>query len=483
MNNVINFIEKYLFFSVFIPVMILFLLVRFVFQFDGLYGQDAYEYERYAGELLMNKPVSGTQSDFFWPVYYPLAGAILKLLFSSPGFALQLVSVLCFGLLIYISVRLNEKINGAGHRYSYVWFIVFLLFSPYVFRNGFSCMSDMLAAVLVLLAIYYSYKYWREPAAWFIVFAFSFGVMAFFTRYASAVVLLVPFAAVISKGRFLQISIASAIAFLFTLPWLWLKTDPVNSLSHPFLQNWSAAHFFQSGFSTEEGVASYRFPNIIYAFENIFHPGYFAPGAVLVLVLIAGLKKITYKKEHFIFLLIPVVIYAFFLAGISRQNDRFLLLTFPLVLIFLYPVWRFIIEKNRWRIPMIIIPVFLFVNMFISVIAFRTVYTRNQTERIMTEKLKELDMDLLYTFEMDTAIKLRGFDKKIINIWEEEIKEFNESADAYVLMDSSNISSQWKGKLPYLNYIRIIDGFQLEEITTLNRDQWKLFKMKRKNVR
>lgn len=132
---------------------------------------------------------------------------------------------------------------------------------------------------------------------------------------------------------------------------------------------------------------------------------------------------------------------------------------------------------------MIIIPVFLFVNMFISVIAFRTVYTRNQTERIMTEKLKELDMDLLYTFEMDTALKLRGFDKKIINIWEEEIKEFNESADAYVLMDSSNISSQWKGKLPYLNYIRIIDSFQLQEITTLNRDQWKLFKMKRKNVR
>lgn len=477
MNILEKQIEKHLLLSVFIPLIIIFIIVRFVFQFDGLYGQDAYEYERYASDLAQNGFALDGQNEFFWPVYYPLLGALLKFVFVSSGLALQLLSVISFGLLIYISIKLNEKINGAAHRDSYLWFFVFLLFSPYVFRNGFNCMSDMLAATLVLATIYYSYKYWFNQITKYIALAFSFGVMAFFTRYASAVVLLVPLLIIILRGKYLQIGIAMGIASLFILPWILLKTDPVNSLSHSFLENWSLTHFFDSEFSTPEGVAFNRLPNILYSLENIFHPGYFFFGAVSILILFRNRKQLKYNKEQFIFLLAPVVVYAFFLAGISRQNDRFLILTFPLVLIFLYPAWKFILQTGMLRVPKLSIPLFLLVNIFLTVMAFQHSYNRNQTEKVVAEKILELNGDLLYTFEMDVAMIVRGYKGHIINFYESDIHSF--STGALVLINEKNIESQWKTKRPDKNLKRLNTDYQLELISDYEND-WKLYKIKGK---
>ena len=76
----------------FIPVL-LWILCYFVFSFDGLYGQDAYEYTRYS-EVLKNYLITGEKpGDYFWGLYYPILGSILSFVIPNIALALQLISL------------------------------------------------------------------------------------------------------------------------------------------------------------------------------------------------------------------------------------------------------------------------------------------------------------------------------------------------------------------------------------------------------
>src|SRR4051794_1138174 len=66
------------------------LLVRVLWTFDGLYGQDAYAYFRYAAGLWRNEPLP----IFYWPAGYPLLVAPLLPFAGWSSFAGQLVSIL-----------------------------------------------------------------------------------------------------------------------------------------------------------------------------------------------------------------------------------------------------------------------------------------------------------------------------------------------------------------------------------------------------
>ena len=71
---------------------VLLLIFNLLTGFNGLYGQDSFEYLRYSRELheyLSGGELPGT---FFWPVLYPLSGAVVSF-FLPDVLSLQVVSV------------------------------------------------------------------------------------------------------------------------------------------------------------------------------------------------------------------------------------------------------------------------------------------------------------------------------------------------------------------------------------------------------
>ena len=63
-----------------------------------MYGQDGYEYLRYTKAIRIFILEGEHPGDYFWPLYYPIIGAILSLIISKTALALQLVSVLSLGI-------------------------------------------------------------------------------------------------------------------------------------------------------------------------------------------------------------------------------------------------------------------------------------------------------------------------------------------------------------------------------------------------
>lgn len=86
--------------------------------FDGLYGQDAYAYYNFAGELGTALREFRTPEAFFWPLGYPaLLLSFLTLFGQSAASAQWLSMLLGAGLapLVYVLARQNNaQCAGAG---------------------------------------------------------------------------------------------------------------------------------------------------------------------------------------------------------------------------------------------------------------------------------------------------------------------------------------------------------------------------------
>ncbi|NJN99668.1 MAG: hypothetical protein HC875_38985 [Anaerolineales bacterium] len=85
------------------PWLILFLIALFIrlaavffWQFDGLYGQDAYAYWQQAVAITQTLPYGQPPpTDFFWPNGYPLLIAIWMFILGQTAWAGQLPALLC----------------------------------------------------------------------------------------------------------------------------------------------------------------------------------------------------------------------------------------------------------------------------------------------------------------------------------------------------------------------------------------------------
>lgn len=163
------------------------IICYFGLQFDGLYGQDAYEYLRYT-ESLQNYFTTGKNpGDYFWGVYYPLLGCFLSFIVGNSALALQLISLLS---LIVSSVYLHKIIELIYKEKTNILVVfVFFSLSPIVLIHGFLVMSDLLTCALVLGSIYYFLSYYESSKKSMFLFGVAFCLLAILTRYAVAVIL------------------------------------------------------------------------------------------------------------------------------------------------------------------------------------------------------------------------------------------------------------------------------------------------------
>jgi len=90
-----------------LALLVLLALLNFAFSFNGLYGQDAFEYFRYTKELRTYWLGGSKPETFFWPEFFPLLGSLLSLIVSNVVLSLQLVSLLSFFGIIFYTKKFN----------------------------------------------------------------------------------------------------------------------------------------------------------------------------------------------------------------------------------------------------------------------------------------------------------------------------------------------------------------------------------------
>ncbi|HTA26194.1 MAG TPA: hypothetical protein VK809_00280 [Bacteroidia bacterium] len=449
--------------------------------FNGLYGQDSYEYLRFTNALAGFAKNGINPGIDYWPVLYPLCGMLFSAVFKLL-FALQLVSVLSLILSgIYFEKILKALYKEEARSIRFFVFL-FFLFSPYLLRASFTVMSDSLCLFFVTAACYYFIKYKEEKNNLFFIGFITLATSAISTRYGAFVVLIIPGICVaysfFRNFRLMPFLVAVAAALLILLPYILIhKSSSTNFFQHEWLQGWSFKNFFRSDFSTADGNAVYTFPNILYCFFNLVHPAYCFAGILFIIFSFKALIKKGTSATQWVFIA-SLLLYAFFLAGIPFQNLRFLILSFPFVLVLFFPGFMEIYTllkkaKPRFLTPLLLLSTVLQGALFVRV--FIPFYHDNKIERQISNEVMKYDTATLYTFSIEDAVRYYGFKNKIINMWKvklDTLPPIRESA--LVLFNEKQFSDEWKNKNPMLNWEYLNTKYQLIKLRDLP-DNWGLY--------
>ncbi len=448
------------------PILV-WMILYFGFSFDGLYGQDSYEYLRYTEALKTFMETGKSPGDYFWGVYYPIFGCLLSFIIPNTAMALQLISVLS----LIITSRYLEKIIRLVYNENSVKNIPFLFFilSPIVLIHSFLAMSDVLTFCFITISIYYLLLFMETSKGKTFLLGIAFAVFAILTRYASAVILL-PFCLIamihlIKIRKYTLLFYSILICILIATPHILIRSqNSLAFLSHQWLQTWDILNLFRSNFSTVDGEMQNRFINLIYAFFTFFHPIFMVFGVVFFAFFIKKRKTGLHKYQKLF--LTAILLYAIFLGGIPFQNKRFLLLSFPLVITFLFPLIKDFIEalKNQ-KVVFVLI---LLTQLSLGFYYLKPFYERNTLERSITNEMKVYQRNTLYAFDIDIALKNRKLDFDYKSLWKEKLHIFEKNA--LLLVNEKQLEKQWKGKNPLINWENIKNNYQLEKLKNFDGD-------------
>lgn len=443
--------------------------------FDGLYGQDSYEYLRYANAVQEYLTTGIHPGNYFWPVLYPTLGSLVGFLFGSTAFALQCISCLSFSVAcIYILKTIRLLYPNLQFRFFYV--LIFAIFCPFLLKMGLIVMSDALTLVFVVFAVYFFLKSYYKNTSFAPIFVFV--TCALMTRYAS---LFITFPIIIhalylvfNRKKFKQFIIATLVCFVAAIPFLIFQWGALfEASSNSFLKAWSVGNYFKLSFTTGDGVTRYLFPNLIYALYVFFHPGFIFIGCVLSLLTLKNYTSLFAFPQKI--LMICSALYIFFLAGIPFQNPRVLGLVFPLILILLFPAFARLMQVKlikRFFIPIGIVCVGLQLVFF--TLTFKLIFKRSITEKELATMIQPYEGATLYSFDVDLAMQGRGLDFEYKNMFMERYENFQKND--LILFDPTRYKVQWNDKTPMQNWEFMEQHYALK-VLEIHPEGWKLYQI------
>ena len=472
MSKLTAFFYKYLtLFS--IPLLLVFAL-RIV-GFDGLYGQDSYEYLRYANAIQEYITDGVHPGNYFWPVLYPTLGSLLGFVFGCTAFALQFISCVSLGVAcVYILKTIQLLYPTSKHSFFYV--LIFGIFCPFLLKMGLIVMSDALTLAFVVLSFYFFFKSYLQKTSLAPIFIFA--TCALMTRYASLCItfpiILYGLYLVWERKRFAQLFIAGIISIIVSIPFLIFQWGALFEASaNPFLQTWSFGNYFKSSFTTGDGTTSYLFPNLMYALYVFFHPGFIFLGSILSIITIKNYRSLfTFHQKV---LIICSGIYILFLAGIPFQNPRIIGLVFPLILLLLFPAFVKLTEvKFIKQYLKTIAAVSLVLQLVFFAMTFKLIFERTIIEKELATMIQPYEGKTLYSFDVDLALEGRGLDFEYKNMFLERYEKFQKND--LILFDPARYKVQWNDKNPMLNWEFIEQNYQLKVLET-HSEGWKLYQI------
>lgn len=432
-----------------------------VFQFDGLYGQDGYAYLRQAKIFFSVKSHSE-----FWPPMYAFAGWLFSLVLQNEILALQLVSIMSLTVSGFLLIKVVQHLYP-NSKQTFLFVLTVYLTSPFAVRSGIVVMSDAIAVVFCLLVAYFIFVSIHPFKIFWILLFTSFALLS---RYATAVLLFPLLTFELMNGvrqkkwlaMFCGVLIALALLYFNFAHW----ANSEGSAHHAWLQNWKFRNIFSSSFITVDGSSSNFLPNCLYVLKNIFYPGFF----ISFIVLIFFVQRKDFMQGSPMLILASILVYAFFLAGIPFQNERFLLLSFPFVVILFYPAFeRMLFWKPIMKYALVLIIV---ISIPLALRAIYPMYERNKLEKNIASQLSSYQGKTLYAFDMDVALQGRGCNFVYRNLWEKKYEQFDKNS--LLLFNEEKFSKQWTNKNPMLNFNFIKNNYSLVPEKNLP-DGWTLF--------
>ncbi len=466
------------------------LLVSWYWQFDGLYGQDAYAYLNQAGAIYTYLPQGHLPpTDFFWPNGYPLLIAGAMLLEGPTAQAGQLVALLCGAALAPLVYLLSIEL-WAGDKHStkpppeLAGLIAGLIIavSGQAILSSVVIMADMPALFWATLSAWLIARAVRNeqlqkisptpllpcspapllpysPALHLIAAGASLG-LAITTRWLYAL-LLPTFGLYLwySLRRPWRLMAAAMVGGLVTLtPQLWLTLQTPAGLTHSWLTGWQPANFFQREFFNVDGHFSYPLPNAIFYAQPAGHPAFIFP--LLGLAALWGVWQLirTRQEGPLILLLGWAGAVYLFLAGIPYQNLRFGLTLYPpLAILAGYGVYLVVnrtpfqktiqiglllslVGMLAWAYPML--NNFLTTQNHSKQIALRV-------EQALPPQATLIAFGLTLTLQHDTRLHTL----ELFHLSQGDLATLTQSdGPLYLLVDPPNLESQWRGQKPQLHY-------------------------------
>lgn len=439
--------------------------------FNGLYGQEPHEIQRYMQNLfafLTGGPAPAAQTI---PVIYPLAGAIFNLIIPTQ-YTLQFVNLVAAGFCYISFCRLLNLMYPEGtQRQRFAFLILFL--SPFYFRAAVSGLADMLSMAFVINSLLECYRWNKTKSSTSLILALGTGLLALQTRYSTGL-LLIPLLPMLWTAMRSRLSLFLILIFtiLITLtPSIFLKgQDGLDFLLHPWLFDWSPLNLFRSAFDASGNKVSYTLPNALYLFSLLLHPGFCIIGIVFIIYSINTRVALPFIWN------IGLGLFLLFIGGLPVQDLRLLLPAFPIALLALYPAYEKLIYKLPSRNQRVIAYMLaVIVQTGLSVRVLKPVYNYQQEEYKIAEALKKLPAGTLNTFAIDGALRTYNVPQEIVNMWSTASPLFN--AGDLLLYNPQRFNSQYPESEPVKTFQRLRRTGRLMFIASYDNG-WELYRIK-----
>ncbi len=324
-------------------------VTRLVYPFDGLFGQDAFAYFRFARAIWPHLLHGAPLPDLFWPRGYPIAVAALLPLVGGGPVAGQLVSTLALAwtaaATLLLTAELDRRRRGGapadggappdGVAPAVAGLVV--AGSGIVLRSSQVVMADGLAIACVATALWCFARHLRERrAAWLVgaAVAVAFGGV---TRWQIGLLALPLVAAAVLDARARHAPpawgafiLAGLAGLAVVIPQLWSAHGVPYALEqHEWLQRWSPLNALRRDFFTREGHAHHLLPVGLFYLGRVGWPDALFP-TIAALAALGAFTLLRGRRAVELALLVgwPVVNWIF-ISGIPYENPRFLWPTLP----------------------------------------------------------------------------------------------------------------------------------------------------------
>ncbi len=442
--------------------------------FDGLYGQDAFAYFNFAGDLLNFVSTRMPPPPFFWSIGYPLQLAIgFKLLNTSPQTALTLsigmgalLPVLVYGLALQFKLR-SPYAFLAG---------LLMAFSGQALQSSLVIMSDIPALFWAVLSMFTLMRYMEtNKRRWLIVCVLSLS-LACLSRWIYLILPPLYLIAILMSWkrniRWLDLFLATVLGLLPAIPQIiYNRFNPTPLLNHSWVQGWSPINAFSQDFTNIDGIFHYEKINALFYAYPVYDLSYLSP-LLTIFILIGCITIIRQKQWHMIFLLLGWLLLPYlFLAGIPYQNIRFALIIFPAVSILIgFGLQSILSIQSAIKWIFIVLCLAGLLHTAINGFDYANSFVKqHQSEKDIIPWLdgKIPDDATLYTFGSTLTLEYYT-NYSIIEIFYESPNTLNQrwfrGRTDYLLLNIWQIENQWQGRDPQANYHWFRDERGLTEI-------------------
>lgn len=441
-------------------------------QFDGLYGQDSYAYYFYARELFSALARFEPPPPFWWPLGYPLLLNFGFLFGGQNIAAAQMVTLVCGALIPPFAFLLAYEAADNAYKNFAAWTAGLLCVAGgQLAQSSVVIMADAPALMSATLAAWLLLLYARTRKVLILCVASLAVGLAVWMRWQNLIFAVAWFAALLltewqaragsRKQRILRIFFAVSLVALVLLPQLWIQTTGrAQFAGQSWLEGWNIANFFARAFDNPDGHFEYALPVAIFYGQVFAHPAYLF---VMLTPLFAIGVVVMGKRINSLLLLGWILGMYLFLAGIPYENFRFPLGLFvPIAVVTgIGAGWLqgrlksslHLERRARGRLKSSLLlgwlGIALCVMFFWQLRVFTPVLETKARELRHLEflQLQVLPNAELYTMSIDGA--LQTYSKlETKNLWEMNPQTLDENVPTYLYVDTNNIDSQWRGRLP-----------------------------------